>query len=120
MYNMDMFRHEMVPVKSGELYGYIDKEGRYVIVPQYEYADVFSNNGLLPENNKIGYIDTKGNKVIPAQFDKLPYEESYACPFFHDGYAVVRVGGKFGIIDKTGSYLVEPQFDGILNFSSIN
>ena len=37
--------------------------------------------------------------------------------YFEDGTAFVRVRGKWGIIDLTGSFIVEPQFEGLLTFS---
>lgn len=32
---------KLIPVKSGEKWGYVDREGHYVINPQFEEADFF-------------------------------------------------------------------------------
>lgn len=48
----------------------------------------------------FGYIDKTGKMVIPAQFD-------LAMPF-HNGRAYVRVGERWGIIDKTGNWIMKP------------
>ena len=79
------------------------------------------------ENEKIGYIDISGKEIIPAQFDYLYYLDGLeygfysfglAGNFYEDGYAIVRMGDKFGVIDKSGSYIVTPEFDGLGTWSS--
>lgn len=37
--------------------------------------------------------------------------------FYDDGYAIVRTGDVFGVIDKKGSYVINPQFDGLGTWS---
>jgi hypothetical protein len=95
-----------VPVKAGNKWGYIDKAGKYVISPQFDDANRFSD-GLAPVKlgGKYGYIDKTGKYVINAQFD--------FAGLFSDGIAPVELGGKWGFIDKTGKYLISPQFDDI-------
>lgn len=64
------------------------------------------NSGLVnvkDGSGKWGYINTKGEYVISAQFDKA-YE-------FNDGLALVKSGDLYGYIDKTGEYVINPQFD---------
>src|SRR5688500_6641363 len=44
-----------------------------------------------------------GRIVIPARFDEAGQ--------FSDGLAAVRIGAKFGYIDKQGTIVIQPQFD---------
>jgi len=56
------------------VYGYCDSLRLKVIIPcAYDSAYPF-NNGLarVIKSGKNGFIDTKGNMVIPAQFDHAP------------------------------------------------
>jgi hypothetical protein len=46
--------------------------------------------------------------VIPAQFN--------TAAEFSEGLAVVSIGGKFGYIDKSGKFVINPQWDSALNF----
>ena len=68
-----------------DLYGYIDKTGKYVIEPQFSSAGIFSTNGLafaqVEENGLYGYIDATGEFVIPAKYlDAYEFNEhGYAC-----------------------------------------
>ena len=60
------------------------------------------------ENNKIGYINDKGEVVI-----KPIYANGSN---FSDDVAAVRENGLYGIIDKNGKYIFQPQFDYIGSF----
>lgn len=78
------------------LYGYIDKTGKIVIKPQFEYADDFSEG--LAAVGKMGYIDITGKIVITPQFE--------FGSAFREGVAfVAKDSEKVGIIDKTGRLL---------------
>lgn len=91
--------------------GFINKNGKIVIKPQFKDVGKFSKN-LAPfenENGKWGFIDTKGNIVIKPQFDwALSFKESRA---------LVQVGEKWGYIDKFGNLVIKPQFDHANSFS---
>ena len=49
-----------------------------------------------------------GGLAIPLQFD--------AVGTFSDGLAEVKVGNKWGYINKTGKYVIGPQFDYVMGF----
>lgn len=55
--------------KLTEYYGYLDPEGKWVIEPAYERADVFSLGlaAVAPEN-LFGFIDINGRWVIRPQY----------------------------------------------------
>lgn len=110
-------------VKVGGKYGLIDKNGKYLVNPQYaELGTNIACNRIWFANDegKIGFLDGTGKEVISAQFDYLYSGKyiSFSRGFYSDGYAIVRLGDKFGIIDKDGKYLVNPQFDGISNWDA--
>lgn len=107
-------------VSVGGKYGVIDAKGSYLANPQYEDLSASYSSGMAwfaDEDEKIGYLNTKGEVAISAQYDYIYHSKywGYAGDFYADGYAVVRVGDRYGIIDKTGSYIVNPQFDGIFS-----
>lgn len=100
-------------------YGFKNKEGEFVIEPQYAYAYEFTN-GLAAVNlgrtwyrteegkryyeNHYGYIDSKGKTIIGFQFDE-------AHPFNKYGVAVVsdRETG-WRLIDQTGKEVRDTRF----------
>lgn len=91
-------------------YGFIDKSGTVIVIPQFNDAENFSEGLAAVENNgNWGYIDKKGNMVINMQFD--------AAFNFNDGIAAVVSGSQCGLIDKKGNYVINPQFDNVVEFS---
>jgi hypothetical protein len=96
-------------------WGYIDKTGAVVIEPAYRIASDFFNgfasvstgNGD-PDRIPKGYINRKGEMIIPEQFDNTDF-------FTSKGYAVVGKGrgfqGKYGVIDRKGQYVIEPAYN---------
>jgi len=74
------------------------------------YDEVGSmENGLAPvrRDGKWGYVDAKGAEVIAPTYEK-------AEPFFAGGeVAKVTLGGKMGLIDKTGKVVLPLQYDDI-------
>jgi len=90
------------------------KTGRYVINPQFDAADHFSDGlAAVRIGDKAGFIDKTGEFVINPQFG---FADS-----FSEGLAKVRIGddttGKDGFIDKTGLLVIHPQFDNAWEFS---
>lgn len=101
---------------NNDKYGFIDKTGKCVINPQFEYAEEF-HEGLscvhigalgLP-GGKTGYINHDGEFIIQPQFHQ---GES-----FSEGLASVEISNKWGYIDKTGQTIIPIQFDKAYPFS---
>ena len=93
---------KLFPVLVGRKVGFINKEGKLIITPQFDLAGSFFE-GLAPVKigNKWGYIDKEGKYVINPQFDDAGY--------FFEGLARVRIGDKWGYIDKEGKYVWNPS-----------
>lgn len=72
---------------------------------QVSVENAFFSDGLLAvqKDGKWGYINTKGNFVIPALFDK-------AGQFF-EGEAIVDVNGNAQLINKEGKFLLDDYVD---------
>lgn len=88
-------------------WGFVDKDGKIVIQPQFSLVDMFSEGrcAVANDSGKWGYIDKSGKIVINPQFDQAGK--------FSGGTAIVNLSGKFGTIDDSGKYIVNPQFDGM-------
>lgn len=103
-------------VKTGGKYGCIDKKGNWVINPDYVEITSF-NDGLAfvykDEAHPI-CIDNKGSVVIEELPEGLKWNKELR---FSEGLACVNVGGKYGYIDKTGRFVINPQFISAKNFS---
>lgn len=87
--------------------------GEIAIPAQYRRAWVFAEGlAAVQKNGMIGFIDHKGNVVIDF---KYPFHGNPLSEFvFENGRCVVADSlGKCGIIDKTGTWLIKPEYDNI-------
>lgn len=65
-----------------------------------------------------GALNTAGDVVIAPQFD-LPAGCTPVTHFYDDGYAIARLNGKQGVIDRTGAFVIQSQFDDIYLFNPV-
>lgn len=103
---------------------FLDTKGEKVeSIPEAKYYSSF-NEGLAiaqPKGQrKVGFINHKGEMVIPAIYDYVtPFVDGYAGvaidePRRKDSYHEILSGkGFYGIIDKEGNMVLEIQYDGI-------
>ena len=106
LFRADRFSEGLAVVLIGDeatgRYGYVDKTGKLVIEPRFNYASDFSE-GLAfvrdEDTRSYGYIDKAGKMVI-SQIG-FGYD-------FSEGLAEVAVGNKHGYIDRTGTMVVPP------------
>ncbi len=113
-------------------------------VQKYEQLYPFKNGlAKVAKDGKYGYIDYKGNEVIPCQYDGLTNfygsiavvksgklygclnhkgEEIIPCEYefisnFSDGLAQVKKNNLYGLIDEKGKEIVPCEYETIANFS---
>ena len=105
--------HEGLAVVEAEngKWGYIDREGRWAIEPQFAHGWNFSSGlaAVKTKEYKWGYIDREGRWAIEPQFD-------WATDFRDSGFAEVKVGERAGLIDRSGQYVIEPKYAWISDF----
>jgi hypothetical protein len=92
----------------GDLFGFVDINGRELTPPQWDSTGEFSD-GLVPvsRDGLWGYVNTSGEIVVQPQYD-------YAWDF-QNGYGIVRYGdrenGQRLYLDTNGRPLSEDRFD---------
>ncbi len=97
--------------KEKGLRGYFNTNtGKVQIEPQYQHAWFF-NGGMAAvcQNDSVFFIDTQGN---PANDKKFPYEEFYDY-MYDGGYCKIKMGNKYGLIDRQGEWVLTPTYDTI-------
>ena len=109
------FSEGLAPVEIDGRWGFIDPNGEIAVDPQFEIApglledDPYEppNLGLVREGDRYGYTED-GSVVIEPRYEQAWY--------FAEGLARVRIGGKWGYIDRTGQTVIEPRFDQAWDF----
>ena len=85
-------------------YGYVNNVGKFVLEPQYENAQPFSDFlAAVKKDGRWGYINGEGKFVIEPRF-----EDAY---LFSDQTAAVKENGKWGFINRSGKFLIEPKYE---------
>lgn len=129
------FLEGLACVSKEKGFGYIDTEGNTKIDFVFDGCDVFSEGlAAVRVDGKYGFIDESGKMVIEPQFAEVRP--------FSDGAAIVRIGepekptedglrdvtitpernmtvakdGVYGVIDKTGKFIIPPRFVQIGSF----
>lgn len=92
---------DYIPVKTGDKWGYVSRDGKYLINPQFDVADVFIGNlAAVKLGEKYGYIDRNGRLLNGSLFKNVTT--------FSEGKAwVVKDGGVPTLIDTDGNILLE-------------
>jgi len=135
---------DLLPVKSGNRWGFIDMTGQIVIRPQFDSAHTFSEGlARIRLDGKGGFIDKTGKIVIEPQFvDMFRFTEALAAVKpsdswrfidpagafvggekfdevhpFHEGLARVKIGKKWGYANSQGNVAIRPDFDKAADFS---
>lgn len=80
-------------------YGFIDVHGQLVVPYKYKDAQDFVGGlaAVCDENGKWGFINKEGELVIPFLYDGVSFNS------FQDGYALVKIGDRYGYVDKKGN-----------------
>lgn len=106
-------------INDKDLYGYMNKEGKVVIEPQFEEAEDF-HDGIAKVKTKDGQeigIDKSGKEVtISARL--LDAEK------FIDGVAIINCGDyyepKVGLINQKGEFVILPEYEEITSLGEGN
>ena len=121
------FAEGLMRLSDTRRWGFVDKSFRWVIRPQYDFAEEFSD-GLAPVQvgGKWGYIDKAGNEIVPPKY--------HLAWLFSDGLGRIRIdiatGEKsmtmeglrsvyrhqFGFVDSNGKEVIHPKFEWATNF----
>ncbi|VAX27313.1 hypothetical protein MNBD_NITROSPINAE05-1225 [hydrothermal vent metagenome] len=118
------FHEGLAAVRIGDKYGYIDKDGRVVIKPRFDYAQIFSEGlARIVMKKRSGYIDKTGKTLIQPRFHKgFKFSDGLArvCAPPKNPTSLFRIarflGWKdhyaypCGYIDRTGKRVIDYQF----------
>jgi len=125
-------------------WGFVDKTGALAIAPKYEHAQGFgAGRAAVCYDGKWGYIDKTGAWVIPAQYKSAwSFTDGLATVMIDTDYCCIDVSAnvvirskgmlagfseglapawnakrKCGFINKSGKFVIAPQWDSAGRFS---
>jgi hypothetical protein len=143
---VDVFHEGRALVRSGGVYGYVDTAGRLIAKPQYNVAGHFMRGfAQVDIGGRSGLIDLEGRTVLEPRFGfVIPFTDqvfwasegravsdgppgteqfNFDSPVVTvDGYTRRYIGGsgKWGLVDRSGSWLRPPEFSSVRFFDRDN
>ena len=94
-------------VGKNHRYGLMDLHGNIIVEPCFfmppEFSDGLAAISLATNIGKSAYISTDGRFVTEAIFD--------SAWSFSDGMGRVRIGDKYGFVDRTGQLVIAAKYD---------
>ena len=100
--------------------GYINVNTGSIVIDaeanEYGKAWVFSDGlAAVVKEGRIGFINASNEIVIPFRFEYTDKCRMWDCGYvFHNGYCIMTdAEGNLGVIDKNGTWVVEPEYDEI-------
>jgi len=147
------FQEGLAVINQNDLYGYVNSKGNIVIPIELDFKmetlvwGKFQNGFTkFLEKDKMGIIDTTGEKVFPAIFEDIgeykvedlvavrkrgkwgftnqslrlmiPYSFTHAQSF-SEGKAIVRENDGWGILDENGKWLLKPEYTKIVHIIGV-
>jgi WG containing repeat len=103
----------------------IDKRNKFILKPFiFDNGPDYLQDGLFrfTENDKMGFADINGKKVIPAKYTFVEsFEEGFSafcegCKKENMGEHWRMAGGKWGFMDKNGKEILAAEYDEVSNF----
>lgn len=93
----------------GNKRGYFNvNSGEIISQPQYEAAWLFSSGvGAVAKNDSIFFIGLDGKPIHNKKFKRIKGEEY----LYRGEYCTIKVEEKYGAIDKSGEWIIEPEWD---------
>ena len=93
----------LYPLMKGQKIGYIDRTGKFVIPPQFDEGNHFSEGlALVKKGNQWSFIEKSGKQVIVI--------EAAEVGDFSEGLARIRRGNVWGFINKKGEIAIKPRW----------
>jgi len=116
-FRSDKFANGLALVKLNNLYGLADRAGKLVVPCEYSFIDDFSEGlaAAYKPRGKMGFINTKGEAVVPLQYTILSMLGGVKCV---NGLMPVQdSGNKIGFFNKAGKQVVPFLYASVKNFS---
>lgn len=115
--NVDSFREGKITVQDENgKWGFLDSVGKEIIPCKYDEADYFiQGRARVRIGNTYAIIDEHGNELTDFIFDWISVIHNYYSPIIS---FIVKVGEKWGAINKDGKIIISPEYEYIGENSS--
>jgi len=112
------FKDSLIKVKKGGKFGLINSKLDTILAIDNDFIGRIDQDLILViKENKVGYINQKGEWKIPLIYESDPFVLDWGE--FDKALARIRIKGKMGLIDTSGTRVVPAIFDEIGYYDGI-
>lgn len=107
------FQDGLCPLQYEGLWGLIDTNAKWRVLPIYE--NLFRNSKgvfMVEKANKSGFMDSEGKELVPLLYDRLGNWQTGDLPIW------ATKDGKYGFVDKTGKVVIDIEYENAEPFIS--
>jgi hypothetical protein len=116
--SIQFFNDSLFVFELNSRFGICKKNGLVLDSAKYDVIGVLSNDrALISKNGKIGYLNGEGKVVLDLKFDEFP--NFIEIGQFNGVYAVIRLKGKYGVIDNLGKLIIPAIYTQLSKFSPL-
>jgi len=106
------FKYGMVRTKFADKVGALNTNGKLSVPAIYKKLSDFYGNYAIGTIGKSYYVVKNNGDQITLKFEKIK-----DFKHFSEGFATIKIGKLWGVIDTLGQLVIEPQFKSIGYFS---
>jgi hypothetical protein len=108
-FDLEGFSDGLIPIRKGEKWGYLDKDGKLAIPAKYDRVTGFnSGHAVAMLNKNFIILNTNGEESPVEGSGVLDVKE------FAENLAPFRAADKtFGFVDDNGKVVIKPQFESV-------
>ena len=108
-FEINQIQQKLIPATDENKWGFIDTTGNWVLQPQFDFCEPYSEGMALIENNeRYGFVDLYGELIIDPIYEEADY--------FNRGVAIVFNGEYYGAINRFGKIKIPFEYDDIGEF----
>jgi hypothetical protein len=103
-------RHINKEFKQNGLWGAVNKYGKVILEAKFDDIFIYSDGTIKTTNGSAtSYYDNSGREL-------LNFDPNKPTVFDQDGFAEYRLGGKAGLLDRSGEWKIKPIFGYVHRF----
>lgn len=105
----------------GGKWGLIDQNGNVIIEPKLDFIQKYFAGRLIVANGgRWGMITPEMDTLIPFQYREIRFLEDSKTQRWTATHFAVRTGDGWGVMDSTGTIIIEPGYSEIVYFENKN
>lgn len=94
----------VIAVKVGDTWGYMDKDGEWIVEPRYHEAGMFRHGyAAVAINGVCGLVDKNGTEHLDEEIEEIDH--------FSDDRLFVKKYGRWGVLNNNLALVVRYQYD---------